>query len=115
MADKILATYRDLAYAESDHRVSGADSATRSKKHHPQNDTSDSSGSETWSDFGDSDADTEDDEADMGEPGTGFTRGDWCVLARFIARTDWHELTPKERFDMFVETVHAFLSSQPFI
>jgi len=103
LADKILATYRDLAYAESDHRVSGADSATRSKKHHPQNDTSDS------------DADTEDDEADMGEPGTGFTRGDWCVLARFIARTDWHELTPKERFDMFVETVHAFLSSQPFI
>lgn len=104
LADKILATYRDLAYAESDHRVSGADSATRSKKYHPQNDTSDSSGSETWSDFGDSDADTEDDEADMGEPGTGFTRGDWCVLARFIARTDWHELTPKERFDMFVET-----------
>ncbi|KAI6031628.1 hypothetical protein BKA83DRAFT_4203116 [Pisolithus microcarpus] len=52
----------------------------------------------------DQDADTEDDEADMGEPGTPFTRGDWCMMARFMARSDWDEMTPKEKFDTFAET-----------
>lgn len=90
-----------MPYADSDAHVSDVHQI------HDMSDSSDSPDSETWSDFGDSDLDTEDDEADMGKPGTGFTRGDWCVLARFIARTDWHELTPKERFDTFTQAVRA--------
>ncbi|KAL4070813.1 hypothetical protein J3A83DRAFT_4245584 [Scleroderma citrinum] len=100
VADKILATYRRTADEESDDLASDLGSTDSRKSRSQYRDSSDS---ETWSDF-DFDAATEDDEAEMGEPGTGFTRGDWCVLARFIARTDWHEMTPKERFDMFVET-----------
>lgn len=59
----------------------------------------------TFSDFGDPNIDTEEDEADMGEPGSSFTRGDWCTLARFIARNHWDELSRKERWQTFTDTV----------
>jgi len=40
----------------------------------------------------------------MGEPGSSFTRGDWCILARFIARNHWDEMSQKERWQSFTET-----------
>ncbi|KAI6162070.1 hypothetical protein EDD17DRAFT_1579788 [Pisolithus thermaeus] len=87
LADKILAAYQR-----------GVDTESRATKHHspPLGDP--------WPYCSDQDADTEDDEADMGEPGTPFTRGDWCMFARFMARVDWDEMVPKERFDTFAES-----------
>lgn len=54
--------------------------------------------------FGDPDVDTED-ECDMGEHRSSFTRGDWCILAKFIAKNPWHEMSRKERWQTFTETV----------
>lgn len=57
------------------------------------------------SDFGE--ADTEEDEADLGEPGNSFTKGDWRTLARFIAKNHWDEMSSRERWQAFTETVRA--------
>lgn len=59
----------------------------------------------TFPDFVDINADTEEDEHDMGEFGTSFTRGDWCTLARFITKNRWDEMSQKERWQTFTETV----------
>ena len=59
----------------------------------------------TLSDFGDPNVDTEEDERDMGGHGSSFTHGDWCILARFIARNHWDEMSRKERWQSFTETV----------
>ncbi|KAG1716002.1 hypothetical protein ID866_1167 [Astraeus odoratus] len=98
VADKILATYWHRAY---DGPSPAANPIEDAREHHTQDETSDSG--PPGLDF-DLDTNTDDDEAEMGEPGTAFTRGDWCILARFIARTNWHEMTSRERFDEFVET-----------
>ena len=65
----------------------------------------------TFSDFGDPDVDTEDDEADMGEPGSSFTQGDWRILARFISKNHWDEMSPKERWQTFTETVCDYVQA----
>lgn len=62
----------------------------------------------TFSDLGDPNVDTEEDEADMGEPGSSFSRGDWCILARFIANSHWDEMSRKERWETFTETVRDY-------
>jgi hypothetical protein len=62
----------------------------------------------TFLDFADPNIDTEEDEADMGEPGSAFTRGDWCIIARFIAKNHWDEMASKERWDTFTDTVRGF-------
>lgn len=98
LADKILATYRRRADTGEEDANSEPESAVHTSERRSL------SVADSWPDWSDHDADTEDDEADMGEPGTPFTRGDWCMLARFIARTDWHDMTSKERFDTFSES-----------
>lgn len=98
LADKILATYQSRADAEED----GADSETASVAH--TNEHHSPSAADAWPFWSDPEADTEDDEAEMGEPGTPFTRGDWCMLARFIARNDWDRMSSKDRFDTFSDT-----------
>lgn len=97
LADKILATYQRGEDAES-----RADSEPKSLPHTSERNSPSLGDPSTY--YSDQDADTEDDEADMGEPGTPFTRGDWCMMARFMARSDWDEMTPKEKFDTFAET-----------
>ncbi|KAI6108458.1 hypothetical protein EDD16DRAFT_1619579 [Pisolithus croceorrhizus] len=97
LADKILATYRRGADAESRASSEPMSIAPTSERHSPPP-------GDPWPYCSDQDADTEDDEADMGEPGTPFTRGDWCMFARFMARGDWDEMAPKERFDTFAES-----------
>ncbi|KAI6007214.1 hypothetical protein EDD15DRAFT_2209687 [Pisolithus albus] len=97
LADKILATYQRGEDTES-----RADSEPKSLPHTSERNSTSLGDPSTY--YSDQDADTEDDEADMGEPGTPFTRGDWCMLARFIARSDWGEMAPGERFDSFAET-----------
>lgn len=62
----------------------------------------------TTLDFDDPNIDTEEEEADMGEPGSSFTRGDWCILAKFIARNHWDEMSRKERWQNFTETVRDY-------
>ncbi|KAG9314239.1 hypothetical protein JVU11DRAFT_5026 [Chiua virens] len=124
IADKIFATYRESSEAgtnddddqqneeeeveveeemkqndddEAESEPMSANETSRSKKGMPRSERG-------FPDFGDPGVDTEEDEADMGEPRSSFTRGDWCTLARFIARNHWNEMTQKERWQMFCET-----------
>lgn len=69
----------------------------------------------TFSDFDDPNADTEEDEADAGEPGSSFTRGEWRSLARFIAKNHWDEMSPKERWQGFTEAVRDYPQMFPRI
>ncbi|KAF8140394.1 hypothetical protein EV363DRAFT_1312395 [Boletus edulis] len=93
IADKIFATYHDNSDADAEDdedqqdeeeevEAMSADEASRDRKVVIRSEG-------TFSDFGD--ADTEEDEADMGEPGSSFSRGDWRILARFIAKNHWDE------------------------
>ncbi|KAF9244561.1 hypothetical protein BU15DRAFT_71533 [Melanogaster broomeanus] len=99
LSDKILATYRgdydSVGDAEEDEESNDEDEDdAESEAETPR----------TRRDLGDPNIDTEEDEADMGEPGSAFTRGDWCILARFIAKNHWDEMTPKERWNAFTDT-----------
>lgn len=129
IADKIFATYHDSSDAEPEDDedqqneeeeveveeemkndedddaqsvAMSANETSRDKKAVPR-------AQGTFSDFGDPNVDTEEDEADMGEPGSSFTRGDWCTLARFIAKNHWDEMSPKERWQGFTEAVRGYL------
>ncbi|KIJ68607.1 hypothetical protein HYDPIDRAFT_106819 [Hydnomerulius pinastri MD-312] len=116
IADKILATYRqDYEYGDDeedndeeqagnddDDAESEAESAAKAPSRRRGRAPVRPDG--TIVDFGDANVDTEEDEADMGEPGTSFTRGDWCILARFIAKNHWDEMPSKERWDTFTDT-----------
>lgn len=119
IADKILATYRELDFdASDDQQDEEEEGEVLAEIKDDQDDDDDTmSANETSRDqkgrlrsegtfSGDTDVvDTEEDEANMGEPGSSFTRGDWCILARFIARNHWDEMSHKERWQAFTETV----------
>lgn len=66
-----------------------------------------------FSDFGDPNVDTQEDEREMGGHGSSFTRGDWCTLARFIAKNHWDEMSRKERWQTFTETVSDYFEVLP--
>ncbi|KIJ21890.1 hypothetical protein PAXINDRAFT_173914 [Paxillus involutus ATCC 200175] len=109
IADKILATYRrdygseeeaDEEDEEEDDEEDDAESEAVPSTQTPRSRT----GPGTFLDFADPNIDTEEDEADMGEPGSAFTRGDWCIIARFIAKNHWDEMASKERWDTFTDT-----------
>ncbi|KAF8445798.1 hypothetical protein L210DRAFT_992200 [Boletus edulis BED1] len=121
IADKIFATYHNNSDADAEDDEDQQDEEEEVEvEEEMKNDQDDDAHSEamsadeasrdrkvvirsegTFSDFGD--ADTEEDEADMGEPGSSFSRGDWRILARFIAKNHWDEVSPKERWKAFTE------------
>jgi len=124
IADKIFATYHDSSDADAEddedqqneeeeveveeEMINDEDDDAQSEAMSANETSRDQRGvlrsQGTFSDFGDPNVDTEEDEADMGEPGSSFTRGDWCTLARFIARNHWDELSRKERWQAFTDT-----------
>ncbi|KAG8219690.1 hypothetical protein J3R82DRAFT_645 [Butyriboletus roseoflavus] len=130
IADKILATYHgnSEAYAEDEEDQENEEEEVEVEEEMNDDEDDDAqsealvlSANETsrdqkgvlrsegsFLDFDDPDIDTEEDEADMGEPGSSFTRGDWCILARFIARNHWDEMSRKERWQTFTETVRDY-------
>ncbi|KAF9229127.1 hypothetical protein BS17DRAFT_689378 [Gyrodon lividus] len=112
IADKILATYRG-DYASEEEEGEGEGEEEDNSDGEEDNAECEVVPTTKWPrdrraqcklDFADPNADTEEDEADMGEPGSVFTRGDWCILARFVAKNYWDEMTSKERWDTFTDT-----------
>lgn len=125
IADKILATYYENSEADpEDNEDLQNEEEEVEVEEEMQDDEDDDAHSETMSanetsrhqlrserissDFGGPNVDTDEDEANMGEPGSSFTRGDWCILARFIAKNHWDEMSRKERWQTFTETVRDY-------
>ncbi|KAF8560227.1 hypothetical protein OG21DRAFT_1401960 [Imleria badia] len=115
IADKILATYHDNSEADAEDQEDQQNEEEEvevEEEIKTEDEDAESRGvirSEgTFSDFGDPDVDTEEDEADMGEPGSSFTRGDWRLLAKFIAKNHWDEMSPRERWQSFTEAVRDY-------
>ncbi|KAH7885920.1 hypothetical protein F5I97DRAFT_1876407 [Phlebopus sp. FC_14] len=100
IADKILASAHQDYDVEDNEEEDGTEPEAQSEFPHksPQSDN------EAFLDWSDADADTVEDEAGMGEPGLAFTHGDWCILARFMARNQWDKMSSQARWDGFTTT-----------
>ncbi|EIW86857.1 hypothetical protein CONPUDRAFT_148902 [Coniophora puteana RWD-64-598 SS2] len=99
VADKILAAATARLYNEV--KTEEPQSIPYDSPEEVEADEDSSSESESIdSDYGSVEGDTEDDVKEMGQAGSSYTRGDFRVVAKHIARTpNWENLTAAARWD----------------